>query len=390
MEAASWQAVAAVSGNTPAEINSRALHALQHGGESILFDCTGLSDGHIPYCLDGILPQYAALYMQGMDAYSIHRACTDWLNSKKISYHHLQGALLHDAADLLQMDERDWVNITHLFASELPNFNPFGADTAEWRGRGLSAPQEIALSCLCLYRQLSVRWSKAVSEKGDSAPTKAMKLPISLPISLSVGCTTEFFDELSRLRALRAIIYRVAHLFNHQNEPELQFRIEPQILVRIPAESLPVEDPHTNLLRLTTMGISAVLGGCTALSLPPFDHDNSQKGDFFADELSLQLQMILRHEAFPGLPMDAGAGSGCIEHISHSQGERAWTILGDLVALCTKEGQWNAAALYEVLNDWCTQGKEQLQRKRDRGLRIRVGVDRYRMDDLYVHKPAAT
>jgi methylmalonyl-CoA mutase N-terminal domain/subunit len=138
------------------------------------------------------------------------------------------------------------------------------------------------------------------------------------------------------------------------------------------------------------MGISAVLGGCTALSLPPFDHDNSQKGDFFADELSLQLQMILRHEAFPGLPMDAGAGSGCIEHISHSQGERAWTILGDLVALCTKEGQWNAAALYEVLNDWCTQGKEQLQRKRDRGLRIRVGVDRYRMDDLYVHKPAAT
>jgi len=385
-EAASWLAVAAVSGKSPAQINSRALHALQHGGESVLFDCTGISSSHIPLCLDGILPEYAALFMHGIDAHSLHKGCADWLNAKNISPNQLRGALLHDAAELLQIDEQGWADISQLYATNFPNFNPLGADTSMWRARGLSAPQEIALSSLCLYRQLFVGQHRAASETEDFATTRT----ITLPMTLSVGCTTEFFDELSRLRALRAVVYRVEQLFNQPKGRTFQIRVEPQILVRIPAESLPGDDPHTNLLRLTTMGISAVLGGCTALTLPPFDPGHSPQEASFADELSLQLQMILRHEAFPHLPIDAGAGSGCIEHISLSQAECAWTILGDLVGLCTKTGQWNAAVLYDVLNDWCIQGKKQIQQKRDKGLRIRVGVDRYRIDELHVHKPATS
>jgi methylmalonyl-CoA mutase N-terminal domain/subunit len=100
--------------------------------------------------------------------------------------------------------------------------------------------------------------------------------------------------------------------------------------------------------------------------------------------------MILRHEAFPRLPLDAGAGSGYIEHLSRSFGERAWSIFGELVALCTPDNTWNATALRSVLNEWCLQGKALEQEMRNSGRRIRVGVDRYRIDGLNPMNPSAS
>ena len=381
-----WLAVAPVFGHSPAGINTRALHALQHGGEAILFDWSGLSAEQIPVAAHGILPQFAPFFVHGMNARALNEGLSHWMGKEMIDPKHVQGALLYDAVALINMDGQELTSIKEQFSHTFPNFNPIGADTAEWRARGLSAPQEIALCWLCVYRQLSLLTNQQISEFGRSE-TK-------IPIFLSVGCTTEFFDELSRLRALRAGIHRVMSLFQPPKTPAAVqnplgvhplaegHHVNPQILVRIPNDYLPKEDPHINLLRLTTMGVSAVLGGCTALSLPPFDPQVQEQDNAFADELSLQLQMILRHEAFPNLPLDSGAGSSYIEHLSLSYGERAWAILGDMVTLCTQDHTWNATTLEYLLNEWCRQGKEREQEKRDSGRRIRVGVDRYRIVDL--------
>jgi methylmalonyl-CoA mutase len=380
--APAWLAVAPVGGHSPSDINTRALHALQHGGEALLLDGSGLLPEHLAESLQGILPQFAPLFFRGVNAGVLFDGFAYWMRQGHIDPQHIQGALLCDAVDLLVMDERQWTKIEDQFAFDVPNFNPLGVDTADWRAWGLSAPQELALSWLCVYRRLSIHAHQTSKDSGHSKP--------GLPLYLSVGCTTEFFNELALLRALRAGIDRVASLFSEPNDAGSNFRFEPQILVRIPKECLPSEDPHTNLLRLTTMGVSSVLGGCTALSLPPFDPQNQDNGDYFADELSLQMQMILRHEAFPRLPLDAGAGSGYIEHLSRSFGERAWSIFGELVALCTPDNTWNATALRSVLNEWCLQGKALEQEMRNSGRRIRVGVDRYRIDGLNPMNPSAS
>lgn len=378
----SWLAVAPVSGSTTTEMNKRALHALQHGGEAIQFDFSLLSPEKVPACLSGILPQYAPLFIRGMTPQGLHAGFSNWLSAENIPFENLQGALLHDAVDLLGMDEQGWTSSMNLFEQDLPNFHPIGVDTASWRARGLSAPQETGLLWLCLYRYLSIQ-SGRVS-------TKKEHLIVTLPFTLSVGCSTEFFDELARLRALRTGVTRVAALFNAHNPSGRQFRIQPQILVRIPPESLPSEDPYTNLLRLTTMSVSSVLGGCGALSLPPFDADPSTNADSFADELSLQLQMILRHEAFPRLPIDAGEGSSYIEYLSHAQGERAWAILGELADRCTSGGTWNAAGVSDVLNDWCKAGQDRQRQNQVSGKRIRVGVDCYRVDETHLNSEAVS
>lgn len=378
----SWLAVAPVTGKLPSEWNKRALHALQHGGESILFEWPNLTPVQIADSLHGILPQYAPLFVRGVDARVLHEGFAQWMRLGDIHPHHIQGALLHDATDLLQMNEQELESQFRPFSADLLNFNPVGADTAGWRAKGLSAPQEMALGWLCLYRLLSIQAELNSSAFAPHTP--------NLVIDLSVGCSTEFFDELARLRALRAGIHRVASLFQPKNTSGIAARMVPRILVRIPSEYLPGMDPHTNLLRLTTMGISAVLGGCSALSLPRFDPKEGAGDDSFSDELSLQLQMVLRHEAFPNLPIDAGAGSGYIEHLSQSHGACAWSIFGEMVTHCTQGDVWDASAINNLLYDWCRKGKELERQKRDSGLRIRVGVDRYKIDDTHDFNSSAS
>jgi len=365
-----WMAVAPISGQDAAAVNARALHALQHGAESILPDFSAFSPADLPVCLQGILPQYAPLYAEGISADALNSGILAWVEQEKIPPGSVRGALLHDALELLSWDDNTWKETHARYSGTLPEFHPFGVNTAHWRARGLSATEETALVWLCLYRCLSHR-------NNDRMNVGAIS-PISIQFPVSVGCSTEFFDELARLRALREGLQRVASLFTGTNPAELNLRIHPMIMVRVVPDMLCSEDTHTNLLRLTTMGISGILGGCDALCLSPFDPTDNADG--FADELSLHMQMILRHEAFPQVPEDAGKGSHYIEYLSEAMGNRAWTILGNMVDLCTQGGSWNPGKIEEQLDDWCRAGEARMGQVRASGKRIRVGVDRYRIE----------
>ena len=74
-----------------------------------------------------------------------------------------------------------------------------------------------------------------------------------------------------------------------------------------------IYDPYTNLLRVTTEALSAVIGGCDALTVEPFGFD---------PHLALGVQRILREEAHLDAVADPAGGSYFVEALTDALAAR--------------------------------------------------------------------
>lgn len=123
-----------------------------------------------------------------------------------------------------------------------------------------------------------------------------------------------FFTEIAKLRAARLMWARVVAAFGLTDERNCRMRLH----VRTPRRNKSIYDRHTNLLRVTTEALSAVLGGCDRLAVEPFGFD---------PRLALNLQRILKEEARLDAVADPAAGSYYIEALTDSLAREAWKLL---------------------------------------------------------------
>jgi methylmalonyl-CoA mutase len=93
--------------------------------------------------------------------------------------------------------------------------------------------------------------------------------------------------------------------------------------VRTPQRNKSAYDRYTNLLRVTTEAMSAVLGGCDSLTVEPFGFDA---------HLAEKVQHILREEAHLDAVADPAGGSYYIENLTGSLAHEAWQLLQEVEA----------------------------------------------------------
>ena len=79
------------------------------------------------------------------------------------------------------------------------------------------------------------------------------------------------------------------------------------------------------MLRSTTEGMSAVIGGSDSISLQPFDVAYKES-DEFSRRISRNVQVILKEEAFMDRVVDPAAGSYYVENLTNSIAENAWKL----------------------------------------------------------------
>jgi methylmalonyl-CoA mutase len=84
-------------------------------------------------------------------------------------------------------------------------------------------------------------------------------------------------------------------------------------------------DPYVNMLRSTTEGMSAAIGGSDSISLQPFDVAYKES-DEFSRRISRNVQVILKEEAFMDRVVDPAAGSYYVENLTNSIAENAWKL----------------------------------------------------------------
>lgn len=148
------------------------------------------------------------------------------------------------------------------------------------------------------------------------------------------------------------------------------------IEARSSARMLTTADRWSNLVRLTSAGVSGAVGGADAIVLGAFS-DNTGPTDSFAARLARNTQLILMEEAHLGRVSDPAAGAWSLETLTRTLALDAWGRFQEIEA----HGGLVPALRSGLLSARVAIGRDALRAAlNDGGLRI-VGVTDFRAAD---------
>ena len=127
-----------------------------------------------------------------------------------------------------------------------------------------------------------------------------------------------YFVEIAKLRAARAAWAFALAAFDGVTASAVPAMT---MLVRTARANKSAYDANTNLLRVTTEAMSAVLGGCQRLVVEPAG---------FEPRLAVSVQRVLREEASLGEVDDPAGGSYYVEALTDAMAREAWSVLQDV------------------------------------------------------------
>lgn len=140
--------------------------------------------------------------------------------------------------------------------------------------------------------------------------------------AFSVPIQTDFFLEIAKLKALRLLWCQLSQAYDNSFESPLF------IHGYSPSWIKTAYQPHGNLLKSTTAGLSAVLGGCDGLSIRPEVSANP-----LLNRIARNVSSILREESHLSQVADPTAGSYYIESLTDQFAQEAWSKFQKLVTV---------------------------------------------------------
>lgn len=299
------------------EANAIALDALNKGAEGIFFHVSHLSNLKLNVLLKDIYLNHCSVsFMAGSEAEHLLQAYLEYASAQGIRPEELHGIFHFDPVGeitdngLIDSDHfHSFTAITNQTAS-MPHFYGITVNTSYFHDAGASAVQEIAFGL-----NIAVAYLHNLTERGMSAAEVAQN------ICLSVSIGTSYFMEIAKLRAIRLLFSKIVQSYGLSDyEPG-----ELYIHAKADNWSGSVVDPHVNMLRQTTQAMSAILGGCNALTIPPYDIAFAEPSHF-SRRISRNISTILKEEAYFDKVTDAAAGSYYIETITDQLIENAWKL----------------------------------------------------------------
>ncbi len=304
--------------------------------------------------LNGIKLSEKPVYFRLLDD-----TATDFVRAlKTIAPYKLKGGLLMAAG-------KSTAEATRLTVDS-PQFRTICVSSHAFHNAGATATQELAFTLASLadtYDQLT-----------NNGLTIEQLVPKTI-LSVSVG--TSYFLEIAKLRALRVLLGRMVGAYGSTAS---SFFVHCQTSTFYDAKAT----PNTNLLRATTEAMAAVIGGCDALTVHPYDtvlgtpetlaNDPSDKG--FAARIARNVSVLLKEESYLDKVADPSAGSYYIENLTHSLAEAAWTLFltvenqgGFAKAVANNFIQSEVERAYQAKVDAVRKGK------------VLVGVTKFRFDE---------
>jgi methylmalonyl-CoA mutase len=124
---------------------------------------------------------------------------------------------------------------------------------------------------------------------------------------------SNYFFEIAKLRAARMLWAQAVSAFGPAKLASCAARIH----VRTSRMNKSVYDRYTNLLRVTTEAMSAVIGGADTLYVEPFA---------FSPRLAENVQRVLREESHLDAVADPAGGSYYLEALTDSLAAEAWKL----------------------------------------------------------------
>ena len=244
----------------------------------------------------------------------------------------------------------------------LPRWNTISISGFHIREAGATAVQELAFT---LYDGLTYveEAIKAGLDIDDFAPR----------LSFFFNAHNDFFEEIAKYRAARRLWAReLRRRFQPKDERSLRLRFHTQTS----GETLTVQQPYNNVVRVAIQALAGVLGGTQSLHTNALDEAYALPTELAA-RIALRTQQIIAHESGVTNVVDPLGGSYYVETLTNqmeaaaSEYFRKLDELGGMIAAIEKgfpQREIREAAWH-------------YQREIERKERIIVGVNDYVMDE---------
>lgn len=343
------------------EANKGILQALANGADGIRMELKGGENYHL--LLRDVQLEYINIFIDPNGApVTILSEFIGYLSEINFSFEKLQGALMwaglvyalrfknslseliDDAFQLLALTEN------------YPNFKTIGIVGTYYHNAGADAIQELAYafgSWIDLADRLAL--------KGVGVEQLVQKTFIGTAVG------SDFFEEIAKIKAYRVFFHQLVELYELSFDPA-----SIMIYASTSQWTKTQKDMHTNMIRNTCEAMAAIIGGCNALHVLPFDQALGDS-DAFSQRMSRNISSILQEESYLNKVMDPTAGSHYLENLIYQLLEAAKAKLS---ALEQEGGWWHLYASYQMQEEIKLTRQKRQQAVVD-GQVIVVGVNKY-------------
>ncbi|MEI8032187.1 MAG: methylmalonyl-CoA mutase subunit beta [Chlorobiaceae bacterium] len=347
-----WKSCFLVTVTTPAEANGVALSCLKQDAGALEFsfsDSSIFTSRNLQTLFAGIEISAISIYFSG--ALPPAAQMIETLSSLG-GFAGVSGGLMAHLKDTGIEEDRKIAGLIRSF----PRFSLLSVDTTPFHEEGSTASQEIAYA-LAGASDLINRFLDA----GLTAAEAAASMEILLPVGSS------HFTELAKPRALCHLLRQILNAYGAGESTPL-----PRLFARTSGRNRSLLDPYTNVLRLTTEAVSAILGGYETLQLRHFDDGLSVEPEVAA-RITGNIHLVLKEEGLLDRVVDPARGSSYIETLTRELAVAAWDIFKQI----EKSGGLAAASRNGMIRTLALTPASRREKEIAKRKKTLLGVNRY-------------
>jgi methylmalonyl-CoA mutase len=246
-------------------------------------------------------------------------------------------------------------------AEHMPRFNSISISGYHMQEAGATADLELAYTLAD-----GVEYLRTGVTAGLAVDRFAPRLSFFWAIGMN------FFMEVAKMRAARALWARLVREFEPQNPKSLSLRTHCQTS----GWSLTAQDVFNNVARTCIEAMAATQGHTQSLHTNALDEAIALPSDFSA-RIARNTQLLLQQESGTTSTIDPWGGSYYVERLTHDLAERAWAHIQEV----ERAGGMARAIEEGIPKLRIEEAAARTQARIDSGAQAVIGVNTYRLAD---------
>ncbi|GAB2755072.1 methylmalonyl-CoA mutase [Nocardioides salsibiostraticola] len=244
-------------------------------------------------------------------------------------------------------------------AAKMPRFNSISISGYHIQEAGATADLELAYTLAD-----GVEYIRAGLDTGMTIDQFAPRLSFFWAIGMN------FYMEIAKMRAARALWARLVRDFNPQNPKSLSLRTHSQTS----GWSLTAQDVYNNVGRTCIEAMAATQGHTQSLHTNALDEAIALPTDFSA-RIARNTQLLLQQESGTTGTIDPWAGSYYVERLTHDLAEKAWAHIQE----AEQAGGMAKAIEQGIPKMRIEEAAARTQARIDSGAQKVIGINTYRL-----------
>ncbi|MDR2979171.1 MAG: methylmalonyl-CoA mutase subunit beta [Bacteroidales bacterium] len=316
-----WEVVQEVNDSDPETANKIAADVLKKGATMITFNAKEIDNAEkMSTLLTGIdLTKFGVRFSHAKDYEKLTALFVEFVTGKGLDVKTIRGGI--DFAPIVYFlkknkfyisQEGDLAQLVNIYnmTMDMPNFKIVNVNGLAIHNAGATIVQELGYA-------LGIANEYLAYATGRNIPVD--QFAPRMEMTLSIG--SNYFMEIAKLRAIRLLWATMVE----QYAPQCDCHTTLYVNSVASSWNKTLYDPYVNMLRATTEGMSAAIGGTDAMTLKPFDTAYKEDDDF-SRRITRNVQIILKEESFFDKVVDPAAGSYYIESMTDAIAEHAWAL----------------------------------------------------------------